>query len=319
MSAAAHGGGSEGDRPAGVVIEPPERLTRTVSAWEGEAGRQWLARLPETVTGYLGRWGLTAERVFAAGGRISMIVLVRTDDGTPAVLKVGMVTRETAQEHAALAHWGGRGAVRLLRADPERGAMLLERLHADVSLRSLAEPKAMLEAAGLLQRLWVPPAEEHPFRTVEAYTGELVALLRERREQPYAEDARQLVDEAVARWAELAGTGPEAVLLHGDYHHGNVLAGDRMPWLAIDPKPLVGERAYDLAWLVRDRLATLAAQPGSRAAARRRLAKLADSLEVDPERLRGWAFFRAVEAGVWGLAIGGREDGELLLEFATWL
>ncbi|WP_328470102.1 aminoglycoside phosphotransferase family protein [Streptomyces sp. NBC_00448] len=319
MSAAAHEGGGEGDRPADLALEPPERLTRTVTAWEGEAGRAWLARLPETVAGYLDRWGLTAERVFAAGGQISMIVLVRTDDGTPAVLKVGMVNRETAQEHAALAHWGGRGAVRLLRADPEQGAMLLERLHADVSLRSLAEAKAMLEAAGVLQRLWVAPADEHPFTTVEEYTGALVPLLRERRGQPYAEDARPLIDEALARWESLVGTAPEAVLLHGDYHHGNVLAGDRVPWLAIDPKPLVGERAYDLAWLVRDRLSTLAAQPGSRAAARRRLAKLADSLEVDPERLRGWAFFRAVEAGVWGLAVGGREEGELLLEFATWL
>ncbi|BBB00519.1 putative phosphotransferase [Actinacidiphila reveromycinica] len=302
-----------------MVLEPPERLTRTVTAWEGEAGRRWLARLPETVAGYLDRWGLTAERVFAAGGQISMIVLVRTDDGTPAVLKVGMVNRETAQEHAALACWGGHSAVRLLRADPEQGVMLLERLHADVSLRSLAEPKAMLEAAGVLQRLWVPPGAGHPFTTVEEYTGELVPLLRERRERAYAQDARPLVDEALADREHLVGTASEAVLLHGDFHHGNVLAGDRLPWLAIDPKPLVGERAYDLAWLVRDRLATLAAQPGSRAAARRRLAKLADAVEVDPERLRGWSRFRAVEAGVWSLSVGDTADAELLLEFATWL
>ncbi len=109
------------------------------------------------------------------------------------------------------------------------------------------------------------------------------------------------------------------MLLHGDYHHGNVLAAERMPWLAIDPKPLVGERAYDLAWLVRDRLSTLAAQPGSRAAARRRLAKLASALEVDPERLRGWTVFRSVEAGVWSLSVGDPEGGELLLELASWL
>ncbi|WP_435130893.1 aminoglycoside phosphotransferase family protein [Actinacidiphila sp. bgisy144] len=327
MSAAAQGGGAgntSGDgsgnaRAAGVVLAPPERLVRTVSAWAGEPGRRWLAALPATVAGYLDRWGLTAERVFAAGGQISMIVLVRTDDGTPAVLKAGMVTQETAQEHAALAHWGGRSAVRLLRADPEQGVMLLERLHADVSLRSLAEPKAMLEAAGVLQRLWVPPAGGHPFTTVEEYTGALVPLLRARREEPYAQDVRALVDEALADHGRLIATAPEAVLLHGDYHHGNVLAGDRMPWLAIDPKPLVGERAYDLAWLVRDRLDTLVAQPGSRAAARRRLAKLAAAVDVDPERLRGWSRFRAVEAGVWSLSVGDTHDGELLLEFATWL
>lgn len=314
MGSAAHHG-----RPEAVRLEPPERLVRTVGAWEGAAGREWLARLPDRVAGYLARWELTPERVFAAGGQISMIVLVRTADGLPAVLKVGMVTRETRHEHAALAHWDGRGAVRLLAADPEQGAMLLERLQADVSLRSLAEPKAMLEAAAVLQRLWVPPSEGHPFTTVADSTGGLAVILRERRAQPWAADARQLIDETLALRADLLADDTETVLLHGDYHHGNVLAGERMPWLAIDPKPLTGERAYDLAWLARDRLSTLAAQPGSRAAARRRLAKLASSLDVDPDRLRGWSLFRAVEAGVWHLSVGDREDGELLLEFASWL
>ncbi|MFG1809888.1 aminoglycoside phosphotransferase family protein [Streptomyces sp. NPDC049040] len=316
MGSAAHHG-----RPAAADLRPPERLVRTVTAWEGEAGLRWLARLPDRVADCLGRWGLTVERVVAAGGQISMIVLVRDAEGEPAVLKVGMVNRETEQEHAALAHWSGRGAARLLRAEPAEGAMLLERLRADVSLRSLAEPKAMLEAEAVLQRLWVPPAEGHPFRSVEGATAELAALLRERRAEPYAADAGPVIDEALAAQAELAGSAGsvECVLLHGDYHHGNVLAGERMPWLAIDPKPLVGERAYDLAWLARDRLATLAAQPGSRATARRRIAKLAEALEVDAGRLRGWSVFRAVEAGVWCLSVGAREDGELLLEFASWL
>ncbi|NUS15179.1 MAG: phosphotransferase [Streptomyces sp.] len=313
-SAAHHGQAADGP-------QPPERLVRTVTAWEGDAGRVWLALLPARVARLLDRWELTVERVVAAGGQISMIVLVRTADGEPAVLKVGMVNRETEHEHAALAHWAGRGAARLLRAAPDEGAMLLERLQADVSLRSLAEPKALLEAEGVLQRLWVPPAEDHPFRTVAAATGELAELLGTRRSAAYAADAAPLIDEALALQAELAGSAGqvEAVLLHGDYHQGNVLAGERVPWLAIDPKPLVGERAFDLAWLARDRLPTLAAQPGSRSTARRRIAKLADALEVDAERLRGWSVFRAVEAGVWYLSVGGREDGELLLEFASWL
>ncbi|MEW2522760.1 aminoglycoside phosphotransferase family protein [Actinacidiphila alni] len=314
MASAAHHGG-----PGAVRLDPPERLVRTVGAWEGEAGRVWLAELPDRVGRHLERWGLTPERVFAAGGQISMIVLVRTADGTPAVLKIGMVNRETEHEHAALAHWDGRGAVRLLDADPAEGALLLERLQADVSLRSLAEPKAMLEAADLLRRLWVPPGEGHPFTSVADYTGALVPSLRERRERDFAAEVRPLIDEALEVHGGLVAGPAEDVLLHGDYHHGNVLAGERTPWLAIDPKPLVGERAYDLAWLVRDRLSTLAAQPGSRAAARRRLAKLASSLEVDPDRLRGWTLFRSVEAGIWSLSVGDQEDGELLLEFASWL
>lgn len=302
-------------------LEPPERLVRTVSAWEGEPGRAWLATLPHRVADHLERWELRPERVLSPGGQISMIVLVRQADDTPATLKIGLVTDETRHEHAALARWDGRGAVRLLRADPDAGVLLLERLHSDVSLRSLPEPKAMLEACATLRRLWVPPGDDAPFVPVAGHTARLAGLLRERRDRgDLPEEARPLVDEALAvRDALCAEPAGEAVLLHGDYHHGNVLAADRVPWLAIDPKPLVGDPAYDLAWLVRDRLDTLIATPGSQAAARRRVAKLSDSLEVDRDRVRGWALFRAVEAGAWAFSVGDRGAGELLLEFATWL
>ncbi|WP_405588622.1 aminoglycoside phosphotransferase family protein [Streptomyces sp. NBC_01190] len=309
-------------RPAHIRLDPPERLTRTIGAWAGQAGRDWLARLPAVVADCLERWELTPERVFGADGTdgtVSMIVLVTTVDGDPAVLKVGMVNRETAQEHAALARWNGHGAVRLLRADPERGAMVLERLRPDVSARSLAEPRALLTAAEVLRRLWVPPGSDHPFTTVAEYTAELAPLLRERGEQPWAADARPLIDKALAVREALLADGPEPVLLHGDYHQGNVLAGGREPWLAIDPKPLVGEPAYDAAWLARDRLDTLLARPSPRDAARRRLSLLSSALVVDPGRLRGWSLFRAVEAGVWSLAVGDQEVGEQLLEFADWL
>jgi streptomycin 6-kinase len=302
-----------------VPLEPPERLVRVLSAWEGEAGRAWLAGLPALLQEYLERWELTPERVQQPGGNISMVVLVRQADGTPATLKLGLVTAETAREPAALAHWDGLGAVRLLRADAEGGVLLLERLHGEISLRSLPDAKAMLEATGVLRRLWVPPAADHPFTSVADHTAHLAEKLRQRAEQPWAADARPLVDEALELRDRLLAEPPEPVLLHGDFHHGNVLAAERLPWLAIDPKPLVGDPGYDLAWLVRDRLDTLAAAPAARSAARRRLGKLAEALEVDRDRLRDWSFFRAVEAGLWSLSVGDREGGELLLEFASWI
>jgi streptomycin 6-kinase len=300
-------------------LEPPEQLVRTVTSWMGEAGREWLARLPEQTAAYLERWELSPQRVLTPGGQISMIVLVTQADGTPAALKLGMVTAETRHEHAALAHWDGHGAVRLLRVDPEAVVMLLERLRADVSLRSLPEPKAMLEAAATLRRLWVPPAEGQGFTLVADHTADLVKTLRERREQPWAAEVRPLIDEAVETRERLLADPADEMVLHCDFHHGNVLAGERSPWLAIDPKPMVGDPGYDLAWLALDRRDTLIASPGPQAAVRRRIAQLAASLDIDEERLRGWVLFRAVEAGVWGLSVGDREFGELLLELAGWL
>jgi streptomycin 6-kinase len=301
-------------------LRPPELLTRTVGAWAGERGREWLAALPGVLAECLERWELTMERVVEPGGQISMVVLVRRADGTPAALKAGIVEDETREEAAALAHWAGSGAVRLLESGPEPGVMLLERLRAEVSLRSLPEAKAMLEAAEVVRRLWVPPPAGHSFTTVAERTAALAGTLRERRAEPWAEPARALVDEALEVRERLVAEPVEPeVLLHGDFHHGNVLSGERSPWLAIDPKPLAGERAFDLAWMTGDRLDTLAASPGARSAARRRIARLADGLEVDAGRLRDWSLFRAVEAGVWSLSVGGGEFGELLLEFASWL
>lgn len=301
-------------------INVPVRLQETVGAWEGAAGTAWLESLPQLVRDSLDRWQLTFERVFEPGGQVSLVVYVRRDDGSPAVLKLGLPSPESDQEHAALAHWDGRGAVRLLAAAPEQQAMLLERLHGEVPLRSLAESKAMLEAAGTLQRLWVAPPEGHPFTLVADRVAELCAGLRARRDRLADEDLRPLLDEALATAEALLADGPdEQVLLHGDFHHGNVLAAERSPWLAIDPKPLVGERAYDLAWLAQDRLETLSGVPGPSAAARRRLQRLSEAVDVDRDRLRGWTLFRTVEAGLWSLEVGDARQAALYLEFAAML
>ncbi|MFH0242128.1 aminoglycoside phosphotransferase family protein [Streptomyces sp. HK10] len=297
-------------------VEPPQRLVRSLGA-----DSPWLARLPGLLQASLARWGLTAERVVSPGGRGSLVVLVCRADGSPAALKLRAVG--AADEAAALARWEGHGAVRLLDAAPEEGALLLERLHADVSLRSLPDAKATLEAVSALHRLWVPPALPgapaggHPFTTVEEYTGRAVEGIRAH----VPEEARPLADEALALRSGLLADTPEHVLLHGDFRQGAVLSAGpgRAHWLVAGPDPLVGERAYDLARLVRDRLHDLAAGSGAPAIARRRVAKLANSLEVDRDRLRGWSLYRAVESGARHIAVGDRADGEALLEFAGWL
>ncbi|WP_405359883.1 aminoglycoside phosphotransferase family protein [Kitasatospora sp. NBC_00085] len=295
-------------------ITVPEWLARSVGA--DEEGRSWLAELPGLVADGLARWDLTLERVLDPGGSLSLIGYVHRDDLSPAVLKAGLVTPETAQEHAALAHWAGRGAVLLLAADPARGVLLLERLHGDIPLRSLAEPKAMLEATSLLHRLWVEPSEGHPFPPLADRVAATAERLRRHAELPGAAEVSALVAEAVETAEGLLGSAAEVFLLHGDFHHGNVLAADRAPWLAIDPRPLTGERAYDLARLALDRADTLVGSPGVPAAVRRRLHQLSDALGVDRERLRGWTLVRAADLGLRALAAGRREDAELYLEFA---
>jgi streptomycin 6-kinase len=128
-----------------------------------------------------------------------------------------------------------------------------------------------------------------------------------------------LVDAALVAREELLAAPPEVRLLHGTFRQSKVLAGERSPWLAVGPDPVVGECAFDLARLVRDRVEDLIASPSGAATTRRRVKRLAESLEVDQERLRGWTLFRAVESGLRALRVGRLRDAELLLEFAGWL
>lgn len=196
------------------------------------------------------------------------------------------------------------------------GELLLERLHSETSLRSLPEAKALLEAAGTVRKLWVEPVADHGFETVADRTERQAAAMRAAAD-PYVVP---LVEAALDARAELLAAGPaELVLLHGAFRQGKVLSGDRAPWLAVGPVPVVGERAYDLARLVRDRVEDLVAAASGASATRRRVNKLADSLDIDRDRLRGWTLFRAVESGVRALEAGRRQDAELLLEFADWL
>ncbi|MFD8583633.1 aminoglycoside phosphotransferase family protein [Streptomyces californicus] len=324
--------------------EPPRRLERALGEMYGDAAAaDWLAGLPGlTERALTAGDGLTAERVAAPGGRSSLVVLVRRADGTPAALKIAPPAARPDLERAALEHWNGWGAVRTLDAseagasgagasrpdasgpgasepgaEDAAGGLLLERLHHEVSLRSLPEAKALLEAAGTVRRLWVEPPAGHGFETVAERTARQSAGMRAAAEAD--PELAPLVEAALAARAELVEGASELLLLHGNFRQSKVLSGERAPWLTVGPEPLVGERAYDLARLVRDRAEDLIAASGGPVTARRRVKKLAESLEVDQARLHGWTLFRAVESGTRALAEGRRQMGEVNLEFAGWL
>ncbi|MFI8233157.1 aminoglycoside phosphotransferase family protein [Streptomyces sp. NPDC085900] len=297
-----------------MAFEPPQRLVRALGETAPD-GDDWLEKLPAAAQRAVALRELTVERVQVPGGRSSLVVLVRRSDGSPAVLKLAPPRFRPEAERAALARWGGAGAVQLVEESSQEGVLLLERLHPDVSVRSLPEAKALLEAAGTLRRLWVEPPDGHVFESVAERTERQAAAMR----ASAAAEVVPLVDAALTARAELLGSSPERRLLHGTFRQSKVLAGERMPWLAVGPDPVVGECAFDLARLVRDRVEDLIASPSGAATTRRRVKRLAESLDVDQERLRGWTLFRAVESGVRALRVGRPKDAELLLEFAGWL
>jgi len=282
----------------------PDRL----GWWSRVAGGEaWLASLPAIVDECVDRWDLRLGSPFEPA-RIALAVPVTLSDGEPAVLKVNFPAAESVTEARALAHWQGRGAVRLLAADEERCALLVERCLPGAPLALVEDLDAADRiAASVLRRLWRPAPEEHPFRLLEvaatAWRQELLGNW-ERLGRPIE---RELVDRAHAALGELAPTQPSQVVCHSDFHGHNVLAASREPWLAIDPKPFVGEPAFDAAsWLVRVRR-WRRRRLGSARHMRRSLDLAAAELALDRERIRAWAVAHAV---VWALT-GSRFEPEM--------
>jgi streptomycin 6-kinase len=265
----------------------------------GPAADPWIEAVPRALPELAERWSLTLGDPFDAE-TTSYVLTAERADGTPAVLKLiypNYPETPFAQEVAGLRMWDGRGIVRLLEADAEIGAQLLERAMPGTAALDLGEADALPIAANVLLRMWSTPATPHPeIKTLaeQARTWAVeIELDWNEAGEPYERDLldrarwtlRRLADDVEARPAG------ELVLVHGDLHHGNVLRAEREPWLAIDPKPMLGEREYDVRAPLCDRRDALFASPDPASHLQRRLDALLEELGgVDAPRALEWAF-----------------------------
>jgi streptomycin 6-kinase len=254
-----------------VNATPPERAA-------------WLARVPDAVRAHERRWSLSVAAPFDGDeAGCSWVAPVALPDGTPAVLKLGMPHMEAAHEIEGLRFWNGDATVRLLAADDDLGGMVLERCEPGTALRRKPEPEQDLVIAGLLRRLWRMPGAPHSFRPLSAmleyWSSETLAQAES------WPDAR-LVREELRLFEQLSQPASAGVLLATDLHAGNVLRARREPWLVIDPKPFVGDAAYDATQHLLNCTARLRSDPLAT------IHRFADLLEVDRERVRLWLFAR---------------------------
>ncbi|MDT5156370.1 MAG: streptomycin 6-kinase [Acidobacteriota bacterium] len=285
----------------------PEEFARAIIDQHGEAGRLWLRRLPALVEQCAARWSLKVGPPFVPLS-YNYAATAEGAGGERFVLKIGVPVAELMSEIEALRMMEGRGAVRLFDADAEAGALLLERLEPGTQLVALCEvddARATSAAASVMRKLWHPVPTKHSFPSVADW-GRGFQRMRERFGGGNGPFPRKLVDEAESLFAELLSTAAEPVLLHGDLHHGNILAATRVPWLAIDPKGLVGEPAYEVGALLRNPLPQLLDWPEPVRVSERRIAQLADELGFDKARIRGWGLAQAVLAGWWSIEDTGK-------------
>lgn len=283
-------------------VDLPEALVQRMSDMRGDEGRSWLARLPRLLDAATRRWSLAIGPVFP-GLSYSYVCRATTADGVPAVLKIGMPDPELLTGVEALRVFDGRGAVRLLDADLDLGALLLERLDPGRSLSTVSDDEAATSiAASVMQELWRPAPASGTFPSVADWAAGL-GRLRERFGGETGPLPAALVEQAERLFADLPATQGEQVLLHGDLHQDNILSAEREPWLAIDPKGVVGEPAYEVGALLRNYVLD---SPDPRATMQRRIAQLAEELGLDRVRIRGWGLAQAVLSAWWSMEDHGR-------------
>jgi streptomycin 6-kinase len=294
-----------------MPLAVPERLRRNaVDTW-GAVGERWLDRLPALVDGVAREWDLRLGPTFDLS--FNWVAAVTQSDGSDAVLKLGPPEPgHLADEAAALEAFDGAGAVRLLRYDGDRGALLLERAEAGKTLRSLVparDPEATAAIISVTQRLHRSPRPGCALPDLEDEAESFSGHLR-----TYPGDAplpRRLVQRAGELFDQLCVTAARRVVLHGDLHHDNVLTATRERWLAIDPHGVVGDPGYDVGAMLYnpdphirgDEL--LALVPA-------RIEQLAEGLHLSTERVVCWGFVVAVLSEVWTAQDGGIPGGRPL-------
>jgi streptomycin 6-kinase len=262
----------------------------------GADGRRWLDRLPALLTDYAKKWSLRLSPPFPNLSYNYVAPAARVD-GAAVVLKIGFPRPELRREIAALRLYAGQGMVNLLAADGDGGAMLLERLTPGTMLVELEDDRATRIAADIMGQLWRPLPGDSEFQSVNDWLDGLAKLRREF-DGGTGPFPRRLVEMAESLTRDLLATAAKPVLLHGDLHHYNILAAQRSPWLAIDPKGVAGEPAYDTgAWLRNPLDWRQRPSPGRTLA--RRVAIFSEMLHLDAERIVAWGVVQAVLSAWW--------------------
>lgn len=278
-------------------IDVPDDLVAFHRRLFGDDGKPWIAALPDLAASCFDRWQLRPDGIPRYGSVALVLPVIRTD-GTPGALKLQPIDDQTTYEPIALHAWDGDGAVRLLEHDPDSGSMLLERLDADHTLWTVRSDLAAIQVISeLLVRLGSVPAPEGLRRLDEVAAAMLdrvphaVNLLADPSE-------RQLFEACAGAVRQVCGESGDR-LLHWDLHYSNVLAPpaghQREPWLAIDPKPMIGDQGFELLPALWSRWNDVVATGDVPRAVWRRFDLMTSVVGLDRQRAAGWTLGRILQ------------------------
>ena len=280
---------------------PPAFVNNVIQAF-GQSGERFLADLPNLIAEASRRWNLTLGEPYSLS--YNYVCKATRKDGSFAVLKIGVPNGELTSEINTLRLYAGKGACRLFGSDPEAGMLWLECLDPGTTLATLEnDDQATGIAAGLMCAIQRPAPAGGAFLSLRGWFDELKNL-RPRfggSTGPFPEKTVETVEELLRDL--FAEDGPQ-VLLHGDFHHFNILLSGR-GWLVIDPKGVVGPAEYEVGPLLMNPWGKMPAEQNAILRTQRRIAILAERTGFDPQRLQAWAICHSLLSALWDTAVDG--------------
>ncbi len=289
------------------------------------SGALWLEELPGLVERAARRWDLALGEPYQSGAS-AWAAPARTPDGRATVLKVAFPHDEARHEAAALRAWDGRGAVRLLEHEPQDWALLLEQVLPGTAMTAAPSPAPeLLAAAARVHRALVGDVALDGLPDMADVCRAWSHTLLDRAGRAAAEGELDIDGSLVGRahelLRELPATAGDVTVVHGDLNPGNLLLGPSGRWVAIDPKPMRGDPAYDL-WPLLEQVDSPFRSAEPARLLRERVALAADEAGVERRRVSQWALARSVEAALWrwdelGDLVGAQRELDQAAVWAT--
>ena len=280
----------------------PPAFIKNVTQSFATQGKKWIGNLPNLLAEAACHWDLTLGEPFLLS--YNYVCAVAKADGTPAVLKLGVPNRELSSEIKALRAYAGQGACRLLDADADQGLLLLEHLQPGTMLATLKDDDRATEiAAEVIHIIQHPVPEGNGFLSLRDWFDELKGL-RPRFGGGTGSFPEKTVEIVEGLVRELFAEDHMQVLLHGDFHHFNILLSER-GWLVIDPKGVTGPAEYEVGPLLLNPWGKVPDEVEAIQRTQRRITILAERLGFDRQRLWAWAVCHSLLSAWWDMT----EDG----------
>lgn len=283
------------------IARLPERFTRNALDLCGESGENWLKELPRIIEELEAKWSVRAEKPFE-NLSYNYVAPCVCENGE-AVLKIALPLNnpEIYNEAKFLQTADGKGAVKLLETDISRRAILLERLSPGANLKEVCredEAEAVTIAIQVMRKILKQPPENSVFLRLEDWFKGFEKAANTKFPGEYIFKARDFYE-------ELSNDPKSKFLIHGDLHHENILSAGREPFLAIDPKGIVGDIGYEIGVFLNNHLWWLASEPDLKEKLSEAVRQFSEAFEIEPRDLIEWAFAQIVLSAWWAFEENG--------------